>query len=443
MLNLSKNRINKLTKNEDLETLRVLQTPKASKLLAKWVVGILALLFLIMFLPWQQNIRGNGMITALDPENRPQRVETIIAGRIEDWKVQEGQFVNRGDTIMVISEVKEKFFDPQQLNRLAKQIDAKARSIKAKERTAIALENQIKAQRDLLKFKLNQYANKVRQFEFKVQYDSINFEIAQNQLNRFKVLYDSGNISLNKFQDVELKFVESETKFLNARNDLAIALVELQSVEADALEKISKAESELEKIRSEVYEAEGSLEKLNIEYQNLSIRNQQYTIMAPQDGFVVKALKAGIGETIKEGEPVVTVMPERQDNAVELYIKAMDVPLLAIGREVRLEFDGWPALQFSGWPAVAVGTFGGRIQVIDYVDSKNGEYRILVTPDPNQEPWPEQLRMGSGVYGWAMLDEVPIWYEIWRQLNGFPPSLRDQPGNEEEADTELDVLVKK
>ena len=29
--------------------------------------------------------------------------------------------------------------------------------------------------------------------------------------------------------------------------------------------------------------------------------------------------------------------------------------------------------------------------------------------------------MGSGVYGWALLDDVPVWYELWRQINGFPP----------------------
>jgi len=431
MLNLSKNSIVKLTKKEDLETLRVLQTPKASKLLAKWVVGILALLFLIMFLPWQQNIRGNGKVTALDPENRPQQVETVIAGRIEDWRVQEGQYVHRGDTIMRISEVKDKFFDPEMLSRLKEQMNAKEASIEAKENKVQALENQIEALHNLLKFKLQQMNNKIKQAQIKVQEDSINYEIAKNQLDRFQVLYDSGNISLNKYQQYELKVVETQAKYQNTQNNFAIVLVDLSTLEAEMMDKISKAESDLAATISDLNDAKGSLYKLRINYANMSKRNEQYTIISPQDGHVVKALKTGIGETIKEGEPVVTVMPERPDIAVELYVKAMDVPLLEKAREVRLEFDGWPALQFAGWPNVAVGTFGGRIQVIDYVDSKNGTYRILVTPDPDQEPWPEQLRMGSGVYGWAMLDEVPIWYEIWRQLNGFPPSLEEEPGKKE------------
>ena len=124
-------------------------------------------------------------------------------------------------------------------------------------------------------------------------------------------------------------------------------------------------------------------------------------------------------------------MPQTVDDvAVEMHVKAMDVPLLSKGRKVRIEFDGWPALQFSGWPSVSVGTFGGEVQVIDYVNTKPGEFRILVTPDKSDEKWPEQLRVGSGIKGWVMLDDVPVWYEIWRQLNGFPPSLYEAPLDE-------------
>ena len=51
---------------------------------------------------------------------------------------------------------------------------------------------------------------------------------------------------------------------------------------------------------------------------------------------------------------------------------------------------------------------------------------MLVTPDTADEPWPPQVRLGSGVHGWAMLDTVPLWFELWRQLNGFPPSIRQE-----------------
>ena len=103
-------------------------------------------------------------------------------------------------------------------------------------------------------------------------------------------------------------------------------------------------------------------------------------IRAPQDGYVVRALRGGIGEQLKEGDPVVTILPASPRSAVALQVSAADVALLGLGRKVRLQFDGWPALQFSGWPAAAVGTFGGVVAVIDPVAGPDGAYGVLVPP---------------------------------------------------------------
>lgn len=426
---------------ENLYSLRALKTPPFAKYLARWIMGLMGLVFLALFVPWQQNIDGYGKVTAFTPSNRPQRVETVIGGQIESWKVREGEYVIAGDTIATISEVKEKYFDPELLDRLQEQINAKEASLEAKEAKAEALQRQVGALKEAMKFKIRQADNKVLQMNFKVTSDStdyqaekVNFEIAEKQFDRQQKLYDQGLKSLTdlegrrlKFQEAQAKLISVENKFLGSKNERINAIIELSTLEAEFLDKISKAESDLGETTAGIFETTGEISKLRNEYANMRIRNDQYHILAPQDGYIVQAQLAGLGETIKEGEPIVTIMPESPDIAVEMYVKAMDVPLLTKGRKVRIEFDGWPALQFSGWPNVAVGTFGGVISVIDYVNSTGGMFRILVTPDPEEDPWPTQLRLGSGVKGWAMLDEVPVWYEIWRQLNGFPPSLQEEP----------------
>lgn len=418
-------------------SLRTLKTPGMGRLLAKVLLVIIGITTISLFLPWQQNIRGAGTLTALMPENRPQTIETTIAGRIIDWKVQEGQFVSKGDTILSLAEVKEKYFDPLLLERLTLQIEAKKSGLEAKNSKREALNNQITALYQAKETKLQQGVNKLKQAEFKLASDSANYEAekvrysnAGNTFNRNKNRYDAGNISLTKFQELESKFqesyakvVESENKWLQSKAELINTRVNLTAIEAEYQDKISKAQSDLAATISDIYDTRGSLTKMQNEYANMEIRNDQYQIIAPQSGYLVKALKAGIGETIKEGEAVATIMPETSDKAAEMYIKAMDLPFVSVGREARIEFDGWPALQFSGWPNVSVGTFGGIVSVIDRVESKPGYFRILVTPDPNQENWPEQLRMGSGTKGWVMLNDVPIWFELWRQLNGFPPSM--------------------
>lgn len=413
MLNISKHPVNDRIPKDRLYSLKTLKAPKTGKTVAKWLTGIGMVFFVVLFLPWQQNIRGRGKVTALDPANRPQTVESAIPGRIQQWHIREGQYVHRGDTLLTLSEIKEKFFDPQLLQRLKEQIDAKSSSLGSKNQKAKALQRQIKALREAMQ-------NKIDQSKAKLEAERVRFQNAENQFERNKKLFEAGNIPLTKYQDIEYKFQGAKADFENAR-------IELDRVEAEYLDKISKAESDFSNTLAEVFETEGDIAKLRNEYANMQIRNQQYQVIAPQSGVVVKALKAGIGETIKENDAVCTIMPDADDLAVEMYIKAMDVPLVAKGRKVRIMFDGWPAIQFSGWPSVSVGTFGGQVEVIDFVNSKPGEFRILVIPDKTDETWPRQLRMGSGTKGWVMLNDVPVWFEIWRQLNGFPATLYEAP----------------
>lgn len=437
MLHLSPESVEPHIDKSKLHSIRLVSTPRSGKQITYWLIGIMTLLLVILFVPWQQNVDGSGTLTALSPEERPQTIQSPIAGKIDSWHAAEGQFVKAGDTILVLTEIKEKFLDPDLIPRLKQQVGAKEGVITSTIDKAKALNSQIQALQRSLKLKLEQAQNKVIQARLKVKSDSIdlvaetkNYSIADTQLILGKTLFDKGLISMVDFQKRQEKYqlstaklITQENKLLDAKNGLLNAQIELNSIRADYQEKVSKADSERNSTLAYVAEAEGDLAKLENEYSSMIIRNTFYTIRAPQDGYIVKAVRVGLGENIKEGEPIVTIMPANPKLAVEIYIKAMDVPLIHKGDKVRVQFDGWPAIVFSGWPDVSVGTFGGIVQVVDYVGTTNSSFRVLVVPDPEEEPWPSQLRMGSGVYAWAMLNNVPIWFEIWRQLNGFPPNL--------------------
>lgn len=416
MLGSSDESMDQEFETSSLYTLRALRKPIGARILAHLLLTLLIIFLVVLFLPWQQNIRGYGRVTALNPENRPQTVETIIPGRIKQWYVNEGDYVKRGDTIAAISEVKEKYFDPALLTRLQQQLTGKENSAQAKGEKIEALQRQASALHKNMALKLEQG-------EAKLQAARIRYDNATNQFERNKRLYEAGNIPLTKFQDFEYKYQDSRAEFLTAE-------LELRSIEASYLEKINKVESDLNHTLAEVYDTEVAIAKLRNEYTNMEIRNNQYNVLAPQAGYIVHAKKSGIGETLKAGDAICTIMPKSGDMAVEMYVKGMDVPLISKDRKVRISFDGWPALQFSGWPSVSVGTFGGIVKVIDYTNSQPGKFRILVVPDTTDEAWPTQLRMGSGTKGWVMLENVPIWYELWRNLNGFPPSLYEAPATD-------------
>ncbi|WP_291726344.1 HlyD family secretion protein [Bernardetia sp.] len=436
MLGISKNRIpagDRLF--EDFYVFELLQTPRYGKIVAYWSLGIFIAGIAFLFLPWQQNIAGFGQLTALRPEDRPQKVYPVIGGRIEAWHVQEGQFVHAGDTIARISEIKDYYFDPNLTDRMVNQIDAQGQAINSLEAKAAALDQQIAADRAAMELEVNQAKNKVEQLRYKITIDSADlvaietqYENAQRQYQREQELFERGLTSKTDLENKEIKAKEMTAKLNSAQNKLATTrneylntVLQVSSKRAAYMSKISKAISDKSSTLAYVNENEQKLTKLENELTNVEVRQSNYIIRAPQSGYVVKSLLTGIGEIVKEGQALVTIMPEDPQLAVELYVSANDVPLLQRGTHVRLQFDGWPSLVFSGWESATVGTFGGKIAVIDYINTKN-KYRVLVVPDTQgEEEWPAALRVGSGVYGWAMLNEVPIWYELWRQLNAFPP----------------------
>ena len=442
MLNISHNRLNQKVSLERFTSAQKVFHQRHYKHFNRFLLAFALGGFLILFLPWTQNINSKGYLTTLKPDQRPQTIQSPIPGRIEKWYVQEGDFVNKGDTILFISEIKNEYQDPRLVERTGRQIKAKESSVTSYEGKVKALNSQIAALTREQGLKLEQAKNKLLQSKLKVQSDSIDLEaaktnisIAQRQYDRIVQLQSEGLKALTdveekrlKLQETQAKLISQENKVLASRNEILNAQMEISRVMAEYTDKIAKARGDMFTAQSNQFDSEAQVTKLESAFTNYQMRNDLYYIRAPQNGYINKAIKGGIGETFKEGDRLVGIMPSDIDMAVETYVEPLDLPLLHLGEKVRIQFDGWPAIVFSGWPNVSYGTYGGEIVAIENFISENGMYRVLLAPDPNDHPWPTAIRVGSGANTIALLEDVPIWYELWRQLNGFPPNYY-QPNN--------------
>ena len=442
MLNISKK--NPITENIDqYSTVKKLANRPHYKILNKIILYVSIFGVIILFLPWTQNISGSGAVTTLKPNQRPQTIQSAIAGRIEKWYVKEGDFVKKGDTILFISEIKEDYFDPNLVQNTKNQVDAKKMAVQSYGGKVTSLSAQIAAIDNEKNLKMEQALNKIRQGVLKVKSDSMDLEavktqikIANTQFNRSVILNKEGLKPLTdveekrlKLQEVEAKIITQENKLLASKNELINAKVEVNRIGAEYAEKNSKARSDQFTALSSQYDTEAQVTKLENQYVNYQIRNGMYYIKAPQDGYVNRALQSGLGETIKEGTQIVSIMPSKYDIAVETFVAPTDLPLVHKGEKVRIWFDGWPTVVFSGWPNLSYGTFGGKIVAVENFISTNGKFRVLIAPDRNEDAWPKQISIGSGAQTLALLENVPIWFELWRKLNGFPPNYY-QPGTE-------------
>lgn len=379
----------------------------------------------LLFLPWQQFISGEGRVVAYHPLDRPVMIEAPLSGRVEQAPIVEGQFVRKGDLLVQMADN-----DPQLLGNLELQRKAaESRRDAARERVA-SLSRQIEEQERTVPLALTAASNRLDAARFARRTAELQFE-------RIRALHedDRGLSSRREFELATLERDRTQADYLQAQ-----AL--LERTEPDLRSSINASLASRDAARAELAAAEQAIAALTVQINQAG----RQRIVAPRDGVVLR-LQATEGSFLRAGSPVCTLIPETTNRWVELWVDGNDMPLirarttdasgkvLTPGSPVRLQFEGWPAIQFIGWPSVARGTFGGEVVVIDATDNGQGKFRVLVAPDPDEVendrgevsevPWPGNrwLRQGVRANGWVLLEQVPLWYEFWRQMNGFPPSI--------------------
>ncbi|MBK7694254.1 MAG: HlyD family efflux transporter periplasmic adaptor subunit [Saprospiraceae bacterium] len=397
-----------------------------------WTLILLLVLFL--FLPWTQNIKTIGNITTLSQEQRPQKVNSPIPGKISQWKIKEGNFVKKGDTIIILTEIKEDYLDPNLITRTQSQVDAKKGSITYYKGKIGTTEMQIGNLRQAKNYKIQQLDNKISQINNKLEAENAELvanenevTLLKNQYERQLKMFDEGLVSQTQLQQRNIQYqnavskkIITENKIAQTKQELINIRIEKNGVEQEYAEKINKAEGDKYQNLSQIASTQADVAKLENQVSNYTIRNGMYIVTASQDGQIVQANKSGIGEILKDGETIAIIVPTRVDYAIEMFIRPMDLPLINIGQPVRFTFDGYPAIVFSGWPNGSYGTFAGRITSFENAIGPNGMYRVLVAEDSSIKKWPEQLKIGTGAHGILLLKDVSIWYELWRNVNGFP-----------------------
>ena len=402
---------------------------------AKWFLFTFLAFVFIMFLPWTQNIKTQGNVNTLFQEQRPQKLNSPIPGRIIKWYVKNGDVVKKGDTILQISEVKDDYLDPLLVERTQEQVQAKKGVRDYYNAKISTTENQIAAITAAKDLKLNQIKIKIAQLQNKLKAEqaeliAVNNElkIAQDQLNRQNKMYEEGLVSLTQLQQRNVSYQNALAKKTSAENKLAQTQQEIaaQNIEQNAViqeytEKLSKTEGDRFQSMGQVAGSTGDIAKLENQVATYKVRKGLYYILATQDGQITQLTKAGIGEIVKDAETIGIIVPKKIDYIAEIYVKPVDLPLIRENQKVMLTFDGFPAIVFSGWPNSSYGTFSGKIIAIENSISENGLFKAIVAEDKTQKRWPPNMKIGTGASGIAILNDVPIWYEIWRNINGFPP----------------------
>jgi multidrug resistance efflux pump len=388
------------------------------------LLGFCLLVFALCFLPWRQFIAGSGRVIAFDPLERRINIEAQLSGRVKHLHVTEGQRVKMGDLIIEIQDN-----DPNLLNNLKAQREA------------------IESRRDFALGRVESLIAQITQQELAKRQA---IEGAEQRLAQAKIAFETAQLNYTRTQELYTKQLESQRNLELATLSRDSTSAEWKSAAAglkrtanDMDASISATHASKGTALTEVATAERDLSVLDVQIS----QNERQIILSPRNGIVLN-VAATDGTYLRPGSLICVIIPETDSRFAEIMVDGNDMPLIHSRKEgqpgspVRLAFEGWPAVQMIGWPQLAIGTFGGEVVFVDATDDGTGKFRVVVAPaedtvnrgdgkGPVVVGWPEKdrwLRQGTRVNAWILLRQVPLWFEIWRQINGFPPVVSDQDG---------------
>ena len=420
-----------LAKNITFSALRLVESPTKIVTLARvlWI-GFLLTLGGLFLAPWQQTAFGVGRVIAYTPLERQQSIEAPIKGRITRWHVTEGSMVKKGDLIAEIADN-----DPELLERLKDEKRAVQEQLKNAEERSATYKRKVEALIESRKLALQAAQLKIKMAQQRIEAVSQRLKAqkaaliaARLNLRRLRQLQKETLASVRDLEVGEMTFAQRESEVGMGEAEVTAARANEISMRAERLKIGAEADAKIDSARAEVKKTEEDLAKARADLAKVQVRfarQRAQSIVAPRDAIILALLVNENAEMLKEGKPIARIVPTTFERAVEVWVSGNDAPLIMRGQHVRLQFEGWPAVQFTGWPSVAVGTFGGQIAFVDATDSGEGQFRAVIVPDKKDDPWPEGrfLRQGVRAKSWVFLSRVSLAFELWRQFNGFPPSL--------------------
>ena len=436
--------VDDLATSSKLRAWEAVQIPERLRFSSRLAIKLVLLFLLIIaFVPWTQTITVSGQLSAYTPYERPQDIESQITGRIRKWHIFEGVRVRQGDLILELDDYDPNFMSPDLLPLLEQRKQALIESRRAALARAEQLDKRIKEMQNLVKAavpsaqaRVVEAENKVREAYQKVEAAKIAVATAELNVDRHKQLAEQGLVSQRELEVTIQAAIASKADLTGAQANLKGAEQGMRAlsfgreqVSAEVLQRLLDAEAARDASVGEAAKATDQLADVTLRMSNAEQRRIASRIMAPIDGTVVKMAETGVGETVRPGDKLVRISPASGDKAIEMVADGIDAPLLNVGRKVKILFYGIPAIPLPAWPELMAGTYGGVVKVIDQVDDGKGNFRFWVVPDPEEKPWPpqEHVRQGTKVMGWVILNRVPLWYELWRRFNLFPPDYQERP----------------
>ena len=412
---------------------KVLSKTKLHPIVKKmWIFTAIIIFFLVamLFLPWEQTVKGYGKVIAYNPTQRDYKIGATMDGFIKEFNVKETQFVTKGTPLFTIIDIDKNYL--KRLQKIIKSTQEKYQSLLLKSKNIEKRKNNLKTliiiEKRRYKERYMQINKKIQRFKFKKISLKKHNKIEVANLQRAKKLYKEGIESKRGLEKKENIVINTSIKIKKIEVDIEIEKKSVAILKQEEASFLKKSENSINLLENLKIDTSNALQSLSQEIQRQKSAIQRYkkgVVVAQKDGYILRILQNDQDQFIKKGDPIIHFSPKVTVKSILLKLSDFNMPLVKKGLTARVMFYGWPSLYVTGWPIIKHGTFGGVIKKIEPISHEDGYYYAHIIQTPKEEPWPnnELLKIGSRATVWIRLNSVPIWYQLWRLMNAMPPQM--------------------
>jgi len=368
---------------------RLLHVPEGASLLIS--VSFLLIIGIVIWAsvsPLDEVVKAMGKVI---PTTKIQVVQSLEGGIVKEIKIEEGQHVKKGQTLLIISAVsaKSNLKDNEiQYNSMLAHLVALNTGIKEQRILHFPAELQpfkeiMSHERSLFNAEWDSFMQAIVEIEdatIQLKHaheDAVNssailnssYSMALQELSMNRPLLKSGAISRVAFLQIQQRVNDVKAKMLTAK----IAIPKTASaVNESEHKRASFVKDKINKITKERNELDAKLNAMQAKGVSLQAKVDHTVVTSPVDGIINKLNFNTIGGVIRPGMDVLEVVPGDNKLLIEVQVKPKDIGFVHTGLKAKLKFT---AFDFSTY-----GGLEGEVKFVsaDTITDKKGKSFYLV-----------------------------------------------------------------
>jgi membrane fusion protein len=289
----------------------------------------------VSFFIWGTYAKKARVVGFLQPALGIIKVHPREGGTVIERHVREGQLVNRGDILFVLSNERASSNQTEVHASIGRQLETRKASLQGDLDQQKRLRQQ---QESALIARIDGIRRETSQLERETAIQQRRLQSLENQVETFRRLHDQKFMSSLAFQQKQDELLDQQARYENlARGRLTLAR-DLASLQNELRELPLRSQVQLANVERSISAAEQEITE--------NEARRRIVIHAPEAG-VVTAVLAEVGQMTTNQIPLLSIVPKDSVLVAHLFAPSSAIGFIAPGHDVLLRYQAFPYQKFG------------------------------------------------------------------------------------------------